>query len=55
MSRQVKQAPAGRWLQPVPVTQVPNLAPGLQLPCMVDRDSSGMPERFFVDWRDTAH
>jgi hypothetical protein len=52
--RFLNKARIGRWLQPVPATQVPNLAPGLELPCMVDRDSLGMPGRFFVDWRDTA-
>ena len=39
---------AGRAVQPVPVSQVPNLAIGLQLTCAVDQADPS--HRFVVDW-----
>jgi hypothetical protein len=38
----------GRAIQPVPLTQVPNLAIGLKLPCVVD--PADPTHRFVVDW-----
>ncbi|HXO50837.1 MAG TPA: hypothetical protein VN888_07365 [Mycobacterium sp.] len=43
----------GRAIQPVPLAQVPNLAIGLPLPCVVD--PADPSHRFVVDWGDTAH
>ena len=42
----------GRSLSPVPPARVPNLAIGLQLPCMVDQANTS---HFVVDWDAIAH
>jgi hypothetical protein len=43
----------GRNVQPVPLAQVPNLAIGLQLACVVD--PADPSHRFVVDWDAIAH
>jgi hypothetical protein len=40
-------------IQPVPVPQVPNLAIGLKVPCVVD--PADPARRFVVDWNEIAH